>query len=571
MTNKYLKISIFNNVIKILALITLSSLLTSCKGGECVYGHDFGDVSISELRLEATNEDPFILESYTDVNLTLTRGGVENFNVEFTGSDISATVFILFYNGDMASSTISSFSYSDGLSRNDSIPPPDDEVNVMMLVSTSLANAGTPIKVTVDTLGVDSNNFSGFIDNAVNPVKDFLFGERDAITGSRDGGIVKVMFEGITYNGKFIAAIRALLALMIVIAGLSYLLGVMNFDINEMVFLSFRIGIIIILISPSSWEFFYKYLLINFVDTIDWLIWVMSRQFTEAVTQGFMASNVDLVNELEVTNVDEARSETFRFIGQTINVFFSETTSYKLQGMFFSRWIGFIYIIVIYISVFIFLLAVGKAIIIYLTTIVIVAMLMVSAPIFISCIMFGLTRGMFRSWFNQLLSFSIQPVLLFMVLTIFNAFVISTFYNLTMYTVCWGCVWPIKMGKLGWYCMMDAYSISPSEVNNGELKSSQGSSPDYKMSQDPIGIFLIFIFYAMVNLFYKLTSWSTKMAGFLTSGGDTIDSMAIADKAVSDFGSGDKVDRKTAQKQADVGSAGDDDNSDTDVSDRVDR
>lgn len=363
--------------------------------------------------------------------------------------------------------------------------------------------------------------------NAVSGLKSRLLGPIDPTTGERDGGMVRDMYNAIIVDGSIIGAIRALLVLAVALMAFKYLAGMSQLSQPEIFGLIWRFGLVSLLITPDSWELFYKFFFVMFLGGFDQVIFMFSEQFITTI-DNFDTVGVAGGTNAVINNIDDAEQNSFRFVDETIKLLFAKETQAKIMALFFGSFLGAFYALLLYFGIFIFLFSLIKALIVYLVSIIMVALLIIVAPIAVSCILFNYTRSVFDQWVKQFMAFSLQPLLLFMIIVIFNVFIYSIFHYIFYYHVCWGCVAEVDLPlseKLGIadfdkFCLI--YGYRPWE--------GAGNNPVTNAMVTPVKLVSILIFLIMVQLFSKLTSWVTSIAITLTGGGG-VDLSGVAQNA----------------------------------------
>ena len=85
----------------------------------------------------------------------------------------------------------------------------------------------------------------------------------------------------------------------------------------------------------------------------------------------------------------------------------------KLFSLLFVDWMGFIYIILFFFALYFLIIIFFDAAVIYLTALIAIGMIITMGPIFICFLLFGITRSLFENWLRQLISYAIQPIILF--------------------------------------------------------------------------------------------------------------------------------------------------------------
>jgi type IV secretory pathway VirB6-like protein len=375
------------------------------------------------------------------------------------------------------------------------------------------SNSGVyTVDIVADAL--PKKGFSDMLNNIVDPIRKFVRG--DGVTP----GLTERMYRGVTGNIDFIAGVRAAMSLAIVFFAFSYMVGLSNITQKELFALVVKLSIVITMIGPTSWEFFYKYLFSFFIDGTDDLIRIMTSQF-QLVLDG--AQNVAKDDSRDITpaivTTGNQTADTFSFLNQTMTRFFTKETIMKILGLFSAFPIGFIMGILMFVGMIFFFFAIMKAMLLYLISIIMVALLLFVAPIFITFLLFDKTKGNFDKWIKQLMSFSLQPILLFSVLAIFNVFIFSAMYTILSYNVCWQCLVEVDLplseflqnafGNFDKFCMMSGYA--PWGMDGGQ-------EIGVKLAKTPVGLFMVFIFFIICNAMLQFLEWAVEVAGTLTAG-----------------------------------------------------
>lgn len=177
---------------------------------------------------------------------------------------------------------------------------------------------------------------------------------------------------------------------------------------------------------------------------------------------------------------------------------------------------------IMYIGIFYFLFALFKALLAYLISIIMTALLIFLAPIFICFILFNLTKPIFNRWLKQLVGFALQPVLLFMVLAIFNVFIVMSLYSVLNFSACYTCLWEMDLPLSE---ILDkalpAADISDFDkfcVAHGYLPWGMDASQDTstKLAKTPAGLFYVLMFVIFANMMLQFIDWVVNIANTLT-------------------------------------------------------
>lgn len=234
--------------------------------------------------------------------------------------------------------------------------------------------------------------------------------QKQYMSGSgKDGyGLIQNLYTGIVSNPGYRFAVSALLVLFIVYTTLSYLSGNIDITQTELVTRVAKIAIISALIgTEGSWNFFYENLFVYFVGGLKQVLSII----TEAGASGPGASGI-------------------------LGMMIAPQTMAKLFALLFMDWKGFIYIFLFFFALYFVLKVFFHAAIIYLTALMTIGLILVMAPIFLCFMLFGFTRSLFENWLKQLISYSLQPILLFAGLVFIAAILREEIYGSLGFRVC---------------------------------------------------------------------------------------------------------------------------------------
>ena len=235
-----------------------------------------------------------------------------------------------------------------------------------------------------------------------NLVKKFLFGEGD------DYGLIRRLYMGIINNPGFRLAVSALLTLYIIFTGFEYLTGNINISHTELIVRILKIAVVSALLSTQySWSFFNDYLFVYFIGGLQQLL----QAITEAGSSGPGSPTI-------------------------LGMMIAPQTLSKLFAVLFVDWMGFIYIILFFFALYFVLMIFLEAAVIYLTALIAIGMIITMAPIFICFLLFGITKSLFENWLRQLISYTIQPVILFTGLIFISIILRDEIYGALGFRVC---------------------------------------------------------------------------------------------------------------------------------------
>ncbi|MFY9589821.1 type IV secretion system protein [Rickettsia endosymbiont of Halotydeus destructor] len=234
-------------------------------------------------------------------------------------------------------------------------------------------------------------------------IKNQLFG-----TSDKDLGIVRQTYQNIIDTPGYRLSVSAILTLYIMFTAFSFLIGNLNLTHVELIIRILKVSIISILLSSTqAWTFFHDYLFVFFVEGVE-----------------------------QILAIIKAASATGPGSQSLIGLLIAPQTLSKLFSLLFVDPLGFIYIILYLIALYFIFMLVFKATIIYLTALIAIGMIITMAPIFICFMLFNITRSLFENWLRQLISYALQPIILFVGIAFISMIIRSEIYSTLGFGVC---------------------------------------------------------------------------------------------------------------------------------------
>lgn len=247
---------------------------------------------------------------------------------------------------------------------------------------------------------------SGVSDTRPDPLQ-FL---TDLIKGVLFGkdGIIKKTYQQIIDTPGYRMSVSAILTLYIMFTGFSFLIGNINLTHVELIVRILKVSIVSILLSTDkAWTFFHDYLFVFFIDGVQQIL--------------------QIINEAAATGPGSQ---------SLLGLLISPQTLSKLFSLLFVDWLGFIYIILYLIALYFIFFLIFKATIIYLTALITIGMIIIMGPIFICFMLFNITRSLFENWLRQLISYALQPIILFAGIAFISMIIRTEIYSTLGFGVC---------------------------------------------------------------------------------------------------------------------------------------
>ena len=242
----------------------------------------------------------------------------------------------------------------------------------------------------------------------------------EALSGPQKAGAkLKVGAVQQIYNNQVVSkplwtAVRALLTLYLMFSVLGYIIGILQVTKYDLAVRIAKISMILTLVSPGSWDFFYKHCFSLFIQGIPEII---------SAFNGYLGGD-----------------SSFKFLDSTLGLFLESEFWLRMLALFLAGPVGWLLFVGIIWALWAFFKAMLRAIILYLFVIVALAFLVTLAPIFITFVLFQLTKGFFDSWIKMIVNFSLQPIILFASLAFLNQIILTSIHAVTDFTACETCV-----------------------------------------------------------------------------------------------------------------------------------
>ncbi len=251
-----------------------------------------------------------------------------------------------------------------------------------------------------------------------------LFGEKcnanDCKYCSTTGSIVSQTFKLIVSDNIFVSAVRALLTLFVAWIGLSIALGMTKMQHKEGLLIIIKIGIVLTLISPTSWDFFYQYIFGVVIEGMQDLMTIFFYRIPNAPYKEVCLKWLPIL-----ISFDDLMDE-----------FASSANWMRVLSLFFSSLTGMVIALFLTISFCFAFLAIIQTLIMIIMALISIALMIILSPLFFSFLLFKQTSGMSRKWFKQTLIFVLQPVTLCGALSVFIGIVIILIKSMLSFTYC---------------------------------------------------------------------------------------------------------------------------------------
>jgi type IV secretion system protein VirB6 len=263
--------------------------------------------------------------------------------------------------------------------------------------------------------------------------------------------VVQGIYQNIVHDTKIVSGIKAMLILYMTLYGLQFMIGLAEARQQDVVVRLFKVGLIVTLISDGSWEFFNNHLFVIFKDG--------AQNIADVVLNASLYYNNDYNSPRFILPENATVLSIYDILVQML---ISEAIHAKIWGLtFYSYFV--VYIPFLYVALAFLFIGIIRAMVLYFTAIMLIAVLLVTAPIFMVMMLYQITRHIFDAWLTQLISAGMVLVVVSATMALLVLLMLNQIENLFSFGVCWDYIFSIftrDPGFLNWY---EFYWWHPSE------------------------------------------------------------------------------------------------------------
>ncbi|WP_249548500.1 type IV secretion system protein [Anaplasma phagocytophilum] len=229
----------------------------------------------------------------------------------------------------------------------------------------------------------------------------------------------KKIFQNISQDKEYRNFVFALITLSIVLTALTYIFGMVRAPLADLIAKLLKVVLVLLLVSPGSWDFFYNHLLRLFLEGVDEIIAV--------------------VNEYALGQKVFNKNNPFSFMDIMIRdkIFSTVVWEAKARALITADWSSIFALLIIIIAVLFYVGLCLYGFVIYLTAFVGVTFLISLMPILFVGILFSRFKSLFDGWLTQCISFSMQAILMFTLIAMFGTLIMHYYYRIFGFTACY--------------------------------------------------------------------------------------------------------------------------------------
>ncbi len=245
---------------------------------------------------------------------------------------------------------------------------------------------------------------------------------------------------GAIENTAPMMAVRALLVLYIMFYAIYFVMGLASATTKDLVIRTFKVGVIVAVTSPQSFDFFTNHLFVLFTEGANEIInWICNAIIGTGRNGGDVTRMVFFDDMLYKFTAWETHAKIWSLIFDPSVDWGGVMHPPKIEA--------FVYIPIIYIAIFMFLIALAKCVLFYLIALIVVALLIAVAPIFIVLMLFEKTKELFEEWLKQLITSAMQPIIIMAFMSLLYVVIMQSLYDTVGYRACWDTWWTGEFWK----------------------------------------------------------------------------------------------------------------------------
>ncbi|MCE2993930.1 MAG: type IV secretion system protein [Candidatus Jidaibacter sp.] len=282
------------------------------------------------------------------------------------------------------------------------------------------------------------------------PIREIVNTVREVIYGTdKKTGVLEKLYNALIKESAVIASIRAVLIFYIAFNGLGYLIGTVQANRRELFIRVIKFAIVATIISPTSWEFFSGYFYKAFMDG--------GLELIALIGNASLENNV--AGGQPIVDISEDPAQIFAVFDGPFKMMFSRVMGLKLYALFLSGVFGVILVMVVGVAMVYYFLSIVKAVMMFLMSMIIIALLIFIGPLFLCFMLFNFTKQFFDSWWKYLVSFTLQPVVLFTSIVVFNLLIVLVLMYTFSFTICPGCLLKIYIPNIVDFCIWPSWNV----------------------------------------------------------------------------------------------------------------
>lgn len=308
-------------------------------------------------------------------------------------------------------------------------------------------------------------------------------------------GFLQTFYIAVVTDTTYQILLKLCFTLMFTFYGLYFLLGLSEMTYTELIKKSIKISFIYLMVGEKGWYYYNMFFVKFFKGGVDYIVFAVASSFDDSAS---LASAF-------VKNNFYDKSVLFSGVDKNLSLIFADKTTFKIWGLFFVSFFGWLYVILIYSGLITYITTVAHALLLYLTAQFFISFLLCFGPVFFVLLVFDRTKSMFDNWVNSLVGLSFQQIFLLTCLSLFNSLVYVILKFVLSYKVAWRPIWVINLPIIGKITLLYFW------------KATASNNPSAAANAIP-GLFQVLLIYLISELMESFMQLMTDLGGSIAGG-----------------------------------------------------
>ncbi len=237
------------------------------------------------------------------------------------------------------------------------------------------------------------------------------------------------IYNKLIFDSAYRIILMASFVLYISIYGILFMTGMIPISLHDFIIRLLKIGVVVMLLTPTSFEFFSSTVVKFFNEGANDII----NFFTK--TGDFPGRSIPVIGP--IANTASTGQVAFLIIDGALSKIVSSKLFVTIMSTSLTNVYGFLMDGLLLWGIWLFLQSLFTALWVYIMSLVLKSLLFGLAPIFIPTILFQRTRHLFDNWLNQIVNATLQPILLFIFYVFFVKLMEGSLDQILSHPVCW--------------------------------------------------------------------------------------------------------------------------------------
>ena len=273
------------------------------------------------------------------------------------------------------------------------------------------------------------DNALKFFSNLSGKIMDIIFGKKNPVTALRSGGVANLLFNNMINSQRFQSIIRIAAALSVIIYGICIVTGMVQSSASELTKKVFKFGTVFVLLQPYAWEFFNKYLFSAMID---------GARDLAAFTTVPPPATPGAERPQDIIGGNE--KYIFGPLADMVERLLDFSIWKLILALIFAGPFGTIFFVFLQMTLFSLLEGTFMVFLTYVSSMLIMGILISIAPLFIITLLFQSTSHIFKEWIKILISNMITIVLVFAGINMISGIISMLVNQVFGFGVCTSCV-----------------------------------------------------------------------------------------------------------------------------------